>query len=166
MISDLGRTAVRLCETGRVQDFLAAVENTVEGLAAAGRGDAAAAAARLEVAAATFGALGATTLAAQVRLERAGLARCRVATLRRAGDDSVALHPLSPRESQIAALVADGLSNAEIGSRLFISDRTVEVHLRNVYARLGLRSRTALTAWVVRRTAPLAAQPPRHAAAL
>jgi DNA-binding CsgD family transcriptional regulator len=52
--------------------------------------------------------------------------------------------PLSARELEIARLVADGLSNHEIGRSLFISARTVGTHLRNVYQRLEIHTRAEL----------------------
>ncbi|MBO0873005.1 MAG: hypothetical protein J2P19_06390, partial [Pseudonocardia sp.] len=55
---------------------------------------------------------------------------------------------LTPQERQVARLAGDGLSNPEIGARLFLSPRTVEWHLGNVFTKLGIRSRRELaTAW-------------------
>lgn len=51
---------------------------------------------------------------------------------------------LTPMELDVVRLVAEGLSNKEIGARLFISPRTVQSHLTHVYAKLGLASRVQL----------------------
>jgi len=49
--------------------------------------------------------------------------------------------PLTDRESQVLALLADGLADAEIASRLVISRKTVGTHLARIYEKLGVRSR-------------------------
>jgi DNA-binding CsgD family transcriptional regulator len=51
---------------------------------------------------------------------------------------------LTPQERQIAMLARDGLSNPEIGGRMFLSPRTVEWHLRKVFTKLGISSRREL----------------------
>jgi DNA-binding CsgD family transcriptional regulator len=69
--------------------------------------------------------------------------------LRAAGESSGRRHPntseqLSAQEMQIAELASQGLSNREIGQRLFISHRTVGAHLYRIYPRLGITSRGKL----------------------
>ena len=51
---------------------------------------------------------------------------------------------LTAQEMQVARLARDGLSNHEIGGRLFLSSRTVQYHLRNVFAKLDISSRSQL----------------------
>ena len=51
---------------------------------------------------------------------------------------------LTPQERQVAKLVASGLSNRDVAARLFVSPRTVDFHLRNIFAKTGVASRTEL----------------------
>ncbi len=54
---------------------------------------------------------------------------------------------LSPRERQVAALIAHGLSNGEVAGRLHISERTAEAHAEHIRNKLGFRSRAQIAAW-------------------
>jgi len=56
--------------------------------------------------------------------------------------------PLTPRERQVAGLIAEGLSNKEIAARLVISQRTAETHVENILTKLGFTSRVQVAAWV------------------
>jgi class 3 adenylate cyclase/DNA-binding CsgD family transcriptional regulator/tetratricopeptide (TPR) repeat protein len=74
--------------------------------------------------------------------------------LRASGETVRKRHPstlgqLTPQEQQIALLVADGLTNREIGAQLFLSPRTIDYHLRKVFAKLEIASRTELVRMVV-----------------
>jgi len=54
---------------------------------------------------------------------------------------------LSNRQVEVLRLVADGLSNPQVGERLFLSPRTVEQHLRSVFIKTGVTSRVAAARW-------------------
>jgi DNA-binding CsgD family transcriptional regulator len=84
-----------------------------------------------------------TTIGAEAFAERAE--RELVATGERARKRTVETREeLTAQEGQVARLARDGLSNAEIGTRLFISPRTVEYHLHKVFNKLGISSRNQL----------------------
>ena len=94
----------------------------------------------LREALATFERLGNTPYAERARAE-----------LRAAGEAVIrprtaALDQLSQQEQQVTRLVAEGLSNRQIGERLFLSPRTVGAHLYRIFPRLGVSSRTQLAA--------------------
>ena len=85
-----------------------------------------------------FEALGATLWAERAQLE-----------LRASGQTARKRDPstraeLTPQELQIARFVAEGHTNREVAAQLFLSPRTIAFHLRNVYRKLGINSRTAL----------------------
>ena len=58
------------------------------------------------------------------------------------GSETAADTVLTGREQEVLALVAEGLTNREIGKRLFISEKTASVHLSNLMAKLNVSSRT------------------------
>jgi ATP/maltotriose-dependent transcriptional regulator MalT len=94
---------------------------------------------QLAVALHTFRRLGAAPWATRAAKE-----------LRAAGHSGVLIrqdlrtNPLRPQEHQIATLAASGLSNRQIGEKLFLSHRTVAAHLHQIYAKLGINSRVIL----------------------
>jgi DNA-binding CsgD family transcriptional regulator len=89
----------------------------------------------LEQALSTFGELGAPLWAERARQELARI------PIRRASGSV-----LTPAESRVAELVADGKTNHEVAQALFVSEKTVEANLTRVYRKLGVRSRSALAA--------------------
>ncbi|NKE63525.1 hypothetical protein FXN61_45130 [Lentzea sp. PSKA42] len=92
--------------------------------------------AQLGIAHDMFGKIGAEAFAQRARRE---LQATGVTVRKRASVTTKDV--LTPQETQIARHAADGLTNAEIGTRLFISSHTVEWHLRKVFSKLGIASR-------------------------
>ncbi len=94
--------------------------------------------AELRIAEEMFSAMGAEAFADRARRELQATGES--ARKRSAATDT----ELTPQELQVARLAQEGLSNNEIGGQLFISPRTVQYHLRKVFAKLGIRSRSEL----------------------
>jgi DNA-binding CsgD family transcriptional regulator len=93
---------------------------------------------QLHAACDAFAASGATLWLARAEAELAATGER--ARKRREGDGG----ELTPQERRVAVLVSDGLTNREVAARLFVSTNTVETHLRHVFQKLGVRSRTEL----------------------
>ena len=73
-----------------------------------------------------------------------------IATLGRAIRRVVDIKTLSRREAQVALCCAQGLTNAEIGARLQVSDQTVKFHLRNIFVKVGVKRRAELVSRLFR----------------
>jgi DNA-binding CsgD family transcriptional regulator len=108
----------------------------------------------LRAAQTTFHLIGATSWAGQARAE------LRAAGERAMSPPPAALSSLSPQELQIAQLVAQGLSNREIGQRLYLSPRTIGSHLYRIFPKLGITSRTELVSRLQQQTAAAAGPSP------
>ncbi|MER6004044.1 response regulator transcription factor [Nonomuraea angiospora] len=63
------------------------------------------------------------------------------------GRQPAGTNPLTPRETELARLVARGRSNADIAAELFISIGTVKTHVANIQAKLGVANRVGIAAW-------------------
>jgi DNA-binding NarL/FixJ family response regulator len=115
------------------------------GIALSAAGEREAAIERLIDAYRTARKLGARPLAGRARAELAQLGERVDRRRRRAGPDELEHGGLSRRELEVVRLVAVGRTNREIARELFLSPRTVDMHVRNILAKLGCRSRTDAT---------------------
>ena len=104
----------------------------------------------LRAAHAAFETIGAAMFAERARLELAAAGARDFAAPDRARNGEAGGQPaegqLTEREAQIARLVIDGATNADVAAQLFISANTVDYHLKHVYRKLGVPSRTMLAA--------------------
>ena len=111
-------------------------------LAQAGENDEAAA--ELERAAAAFGSFGSDRYRAEAERELRKLGRTIYHRTRPGKPDSAGVALLTERELELARLVVDRKTNPEIAAALFLSQKTVETHLRNTFRKLGVSSRVEL----------------------
>ena len=128
----------------------AALSRTLAGRALAQAGQPDAAAAQLERAAAAFDSVGALRYRAEAEREMRQLGH-RVHRRTRPGKaDGSGLASLTGRELQVAMLVGDLKTNPEIAAALFVSRKTVESHVRNIFLKLGVSSRAEVARTVER----------------
>lgn len=120
----------------------------VAGRALAARGDIDLAAAELKCAYTGFDACGARLLARRALSERHRLSATASRGNKTTRRDGLAW--LSRREAQIASLVAEGLTNRRIAQRLFVTEKTIEMHMSNIFIKLGVPSRAAVASAVIR----------------
>jgi DNA-binding NarL/FixJ family response regulator len=97
-----------------------------------------------------FGTLGAEPAAAMLRRRMRKLGLTAIPRGPRPATKSAPLN-LTPREREVLALISEGLPNAEISRRLFISEKTVDHHVSSVLAKIGVRSRGAAAREAIRR---------------
>ena len=139
-------TATRL--GGRPLDIAATSEDVARALTSAGRP--AEAVEALQEALTLYGSCGATRGQNRVRARLRALGvrhRMRTPPRRaRAGWPA-----LTPTEETVAELLAEGLTNRQIGERLFVSRRTVDTHLAHIFGKLGVRTRSAVAALAAQR---------------
>jgi DNA-binding NarL/FixJ family response regulator len=85
------------------------------------------------------------------RLDLPGPLAAADAVLARTDAAARAANPLSPREAEVASLIALAMSNRQIAEQLVLSERTVETHVRSILAKLGYSTRTEIATWSLRR---------------
>jgi DNA-binding CsgD family transcriptional regulator len=130
--------------------FDAARARELAGRALARAGDRDRAAFELERAAAAFGSFGSLRYRNQAERELRKLGRHIHRRTRPGKTQAAGIESLTERELQVARLVADGQTNAQIAAGLFLSQKTVETHLRNIFNKMGVTTRVVLARAVER----------------
>jgi DNA-binding CsgD family transcriptional regulator len=132
--------AVTTCDANGARGY--AVQARVEFAAALARrqapGDLDEAAATLDAAASEADQLGMVPFTSRIGQLRARLPAT-----------TAARSPLSPRELEVARLVARGLTNKQIGETLYVSERTAENHVQHILVKLGFSNRSQIAAWTI-----------------
>ena len=122
----------------------AALSRTLAGRALAQAGDGERAAGELQRAAREFEARGALRYRDEAERELRKLGHHIHRRTRRGKTDASGIDSLTEREAQLARLVVDRKTNSEIAAALFLSQKTVETHLRNIFRKVGVASRVEL----------------------
>jgi DNA-binding CsgD family transcriptional regulator/tetratricopeptide (TPR) repeat protein len=130
--------------------FDAARARALAGRALVQGGDHVRAAAELELAAAAFDSFGSLRYRDKAERELRKLGRHIYRRTRRGGRDSHGVTALTTRELEIAQLVVDRKTNPQIAEELFLSKKTVETHLRNIFRKINVASRVELARAVER----------------
>jgi DNA-binding NarL/FixJ family response regulator len=138
----------------------AALSRTIAGRAFAETGEKDRAVAELQRAAAQLDACGARHYRDQAERELGKLGHRPHRRTRPGRPGAAGIESLTERELQVARLVTDRKTNPQIAAELFLSQKTVETHLRNIFRKMGVTTRTAL-ARAVERADPTASSRPR-----
>jgi DNA-binding NarL/FixJ family response regulator len=131
----------------------AALSRTIAGRALGETGEKDRAVVELERAAAAFDACGASRYRASAERELGKLGHRPHRRTQPGKANRTAIESLTGRELQVTRLVVDRKTNPQIAAELFLSQKTVETHLRNIFHKMGVTTRTAL-ARAVERTDP------------
>jgi DNA-binding NarL/FixJ family response regulator len=155
---ELAERSVAIAEDAGVP-FEAALSRTLAGRALARSGDRDAAVEQLRAAADALEQVGAVRYRDEAERELRQLGhRTHRRPTATAAPEGAGVETLTPRELEIARRIVDRQTNRQIAEELFLSPKTVETHIRNIFAKLGAGSRVEV-ARIVERADRLAAQP-------
>lgn len=136
-----------------------ALSRTLAGRALAQAGESDRAMAELQRAAATFDACGALRYRESAERELGRLGHRPHRRTRRGEPKAAGIDSLTERELEVARLVVDRQTNAQIAAALFLSQKTVETHLRNIFHKMGVTTRVALARAIERADRRTSARP-------